>query len=491
MEIVKKQKESDKTIPPLLTEGSLAARAATWLTACTSEVYLVGGTIRDWLLGRESHDVDFVVAQDSLSLARGLADYLKGYFVPLDRRRGIARVVCYEEEEAIYVDLILLQGQTLAQDLMRRDFTINAIALRLGEEELRLIDPHQGQEDLRRRLVRAVTPHVFADDPLRLLRAVRLAAELEFKIEPQTEELLRRDAPLIELSAAERIRYELVKILRAPQAPRWARFLVDTDLLASIVPQLESHIGPAMETYEMVHQLITALKEEALGLFGLQALAPFGEGLLEHLAQPTNEERCREDVLRMTALLSPLPPEEVRGVLLELRFSGYEAHCGGHIVAHWRKLHPLRGSDISRRTIYRFFREAGDAGVEALLLALAQEGEGQRREQLSRSAAQLLEGYFRRYQEVIAPPLLLNGHALMGELGLEPGPWVGELLAALREAQAVGEVCTPEEALAFVRAWASTHWASSKSGISPQSHLQYPLSDRMECNPKDRGSYGR
>jgi len=457
MEIVKKQVESDKITCPLLPEGSLADRAAAWLTAHTPEVYLAGGYIRDWLLGQESHDVDFAVAQDSLALARGLADHLGGYFVPLDRRRGIARVVCYEGEEIIYVDLTLLQGQTLGQDLMRRDFTVNAIALRLGEEEPRLIDPHNGQEDLRRRLIRGVTPYIFADDPLRLLRAVRLAAELEFAIESQTEALLRRDAPLIDLSAAERVRYELVKVLRTPQAPRWTRFLVDTSLLVSIVPQLEPHMGPAMAAFEGVHQLITALKGEKLGLLSLQALAPFREDLLKHLSQPTNEQRFREDVLRMVALLSSLPPEEVREALLELRFSGYEARCGRNIVVHRRKLHQLRGLEISRRIIYRFFHEAGDAGIEALLLALAQEGEGQRRGQLGEGAAGLLGAYFHRYQEVIAPPPLLDGHTVMSELGMEPGPKVGELLAALREAQAAGEVDTPQDALAFVRAWASTH----------------------------------
>ena len=457
MEIFKKQGESDKITRPLLPEGSLAARAAAWLAARTPEVYLVGGYIRNWLLGRESHDVDFAVAQDSLSLARALADHLGGYFVPLDRRRGIARVVCYEGKETNYMDLTLLQGQTLAQDLMRRDFTVNAIALRLGEEEPHLIDPHNGQEDLGRRLIRAVNPYIFAEDPLRLLRAVRLAAELEFAIESQTEALLRRDAPLIDLPAAERIRYELVKIVRTPQALHWTRFLADTGLLFSIVPQLEPHIGPAMETFKGMHQLITVLKGEKTRLSGLQALVPFREDLLEHLSRPTNEERCREDVLRIAALFSPLPPDEVRGTLLELRFSGYEAHCGRNIVAHWQKLHQIQGPEISRRTTYRFFREAGDAGIEALLLALAQEIEAQRRRQLGEGAARLLEAYFRRYQEIIAPLPLLDGHTVMSELGLEPGPKVGELLAVLREAQAVGEVHTPQEALAFVQAWASTH----------------------------------
>jgi len=443
-----------------LPEGSLAGRAAAWLATHTPESYLVGGYIRDGLLGKESHDVDFVVAQDSLSLARSLANHLEGHFVPLDRRRGIARIVCHERGETTYVDLARLQGRTLRQDLTHRDLTINAIALRLRGDRPCLIDPHHGQEDLEWRLIRAVTPRAFTDDPLRLLRAVRLAAELEFEIEPSTEALLRRDAPLIRRSAAERIRYELVKILRAPQAPRWVCFLMDTGLLSSILPQLGSrsgpYLGPAMAAFADTHRLIALLKEGDLGSSDLQALAPFAGDLLAHLSRPTSGERHREDILRMAALLSPLPVDDVRSALLALRFSNAEIRCGQSIAIHWRQAQQLSGPCVPRRAIYRFFREAGDAGVEALLLALSY-STGHRRERLAEAAAHLLEAYFHRYRELIAPPPLLDGRRIMSELNLEPGPRIGDLLAALREAQAAGEVRTVQEALAFARAWALTH----------------------------------
>ena len=451
MVTVKRHGEIDKRTPRLLPEGSVAARAASWLTSRTPDVYLVGGYIRDWLLGRESHDVDFAVGQHSLSLGRALADHLKGHFVPLDRRRGIARVVCYEGPETTYVDLTLLQGGTLAEDLRRRDFTINAIAHRVGEEETCLIDPHGGREDMEGWLIRAVTPSVFIDDPLRLLRAVRLAAELEFTIEAQTEALLRQHASLIALSAVERIRYELVKILRPPGAPHWVRFLVDTGLLAPIVPPLERHIIPAMETFERAHRLITVLKGRKPGLFGFQALAPFREDLVEHLSQRTNEERRLDVMQTKAALLCPLPPDGVKEALMELRFSGHEVSRAQNIIAHWEKLSHFRGLEISPSTMYRFFRETGDAGIESLLLALARESEDERRWQLAEGAAQLLGAYFHHYEEVIYPLLLLDGYAVMRELDLEPGPQIGELLAALREAQAVGQVQTRKEALAFVR----------------------------------------
>jgi hypothetical protein len=106
---------------------------------------------------------------------------------------------------------------------------------------------------------------------------------------------------------------------------------------------------------------------------------------------------------------------------------------------------------VSQQETHRFFSEAGEAGVEALTLALAQESRVQRHAQLADGVVRMLETYFHHYQEVIAPTLLLDGHTLMGELGLAPGPRVGELLARLREAQAMGEVATQEQALAFLR----------------------------------------
>jgi tRNA nucleotidyltransferase (CCA-adding enzyme) len=450
MDMVEKQGQLVRAAYPL-PQGSVAARAADWLAARAPEVYLVGGTIRDWLLGRESHDVDFAVAKHSLSLARRLADHLGGYFVPLDRKRGIARVVCGEGRESIYLDLTLLQGQSLHQDLSHRDFTVNAIALRLGEERPRLIDLHYGQKDAQRRLIRAVTPHIFTDDPLRLLRAVRLAAELEFAIEPQTEALLRQHVSLIGLSAAERIRYELVRVLHSPQARRWVHFLVDTGLLGSVLPRLEPYLDAAESAFDRMHQLTTALRDGQLGPLGLQALAPFGEDLVAHLAQPTKGEHSREDLLRIAALLSPLPADDAECALLRLRFSAHEVRFGSGIVAHHPRALQLQGVDISRRATYRFFHESGDAGLEALLLALALLGEGRRSGHLAEGAARMLDAYFHSYEDVVAPPPLLDGHTVMSELGLEPGPRVGQILAALREAQAAGEIRTRAEAVRFVR----------------------------------------
>ena len=153
----------------------------------------------------------------------------------------------------------------------------------------------------------------------------------------------------------------------------------------------------------------------------------------------------------MTGLLSALSPEEVGKTLRRLRFGNREAQCGQGIVTHSKRLHHLGGEGVSRRAIYRFFRCAGDSGVEALLLGLAQDVEEQSHQGMVETAARLLEAYFCDYEKIIAPPSLLDGHALMARLGLEEGPHVGQLLAEVREAQGAGEVRTREEALSFAR----------------------------------------
>ncbi|MGB3903534.1 MAG: hypothetical protein WBB22_01295 [Anaerolineae bacterium] len=153
------------------------------LTEHSCEAYLVGGYVRDRLMGRETetHDLDLAVAREAIGLARRAADRLGGAFVLLDEERQTARVVLRDENERFYVDFASLRGDSVETDLAGRDFTINAMAINAQDAAPRpqLIDPYGGGQDLDRKVVRAVSDTIFRDDPVRLLRAVRLAAELE------------------------------------------------------------------------------------------------------------------------------------------------------------------------------------------------------------------------------------------------------------------------------------------------------------------------
>ncbi len=484
----------------IIPKGSIVERICHFLRARHVEFYLVGGYVRDRLLGRPSHDADFAVAGEALKLAREVADRFGGHFFPLDEERDTGRAVFRDEEgEPFFVDFARLQGEDIVADLALRDFTIDAIALDPSDPaEPRLIDPHGGRGDLRAGLVRAVSETAFRDDPLRTLRAVRLAAELGMAIEPRTEALLREAAPLIGRVSAERVRDELCKIVAQPGAADHLRYLDQLGLLPLLIPEVEPMKGleqppphhldvfeHSLETVRWLEAVVKGLKEkveeEALALVSerLGSLAP---RLTAHLARPTSGGRTRQTMLKLAALLHDVGKPATRSldeegrvhffghgekgaamaaaILRRLRFSAGEVRLMRTITAHhMRPMQMARQEALTKRAIYRFFRDTGEAGVDTLLLYLADHLatwgphlRASRWERRVEFVASLLEDYYLRRREVISPPKLLNGRDLMRELGLEEGPRIGQLLEAVREAQVEGKVRTREEALAFARA---------------------------------------
>lgn len=418
----------------------------------TPQAYIVGGYLRDQLLGRKTRDIDLLVPVNALPLGRQLADHLGGSFVPLDEERGVARIVLEVEGERYLVDLSQMRGD-LAADLARRDFTINALAMDLFDPEAHLIDPYGGQRDLKERVVRAVSKEAFEDDPLRLLRGVRLAGELGFRVESRTEGWMRRHAPLIITVSPERLRDELCKILALEGSTASLLYLQRTAILTAALPELQE-IEHLLDTVESLESTLSALKEW-----------PVFPHLLSYLGQPTAGDRSRLVLLKLTTLLHHLggadkhPPSKVLntsslgGVLRRLRFATLEVRLGqrislGNPIA-WR-LTPKAPLDL-----YRFFRETKGAGVEALLLSLADRLATLRGDMSSpewqghlTSTRGILSRYFG--EEKIFPPTLLTGNDLQRRFHLEPGPLIGHLLEAVREAQVEGKVRSREEALKLV-----------------------------------------
>lgn len=481
----------------LIPKGSIVERVCAFLQARSVEAYLVGGCVRDWLLGRSSHDVDFAVAGDAVELARQVADRMGGAFVLLDQERGTGRaVISGEDGQRLFIDFARLQGDDVITDLSQRDFTVNAMAVAVADTES-IIDPYDSQRDLQLGLVRAVSETAFLDDPLRTLRAVRLAAEIEASIEQRTEELLHCAVHLLANVSAERVRDELAKILALPGAAQNLRYLDELGLLTVIIPELETLKGVkqsephyldvfehSLETVRRLEEVVGAVEvqegESELSLIPL-LLSPFSPQLSDHLFQSTSGDRSRLTLLKLVALLHDLGKPVTKSVddeggihfyghegggagvvgavLRRLRFSGSEVALAQTIVAnHMRPPLLAREEVVTRRAVYRFFRDTGDAGVDTLLLYLADHlatwGPDLRPARWRRRVefvASMLTDYYERYQVVISPPKLISGHDLMGEFGLEEGPRIGELLEAVREAQAAGEVKTREEALALVK----------------------------------------
>ncbi len=207
------------------------------------EAYVVGGFLRDALLARDSHDVDISIAGDPLALGPELADALNGRYFPLAEERRMVRVLL--AEPPLYVDLLPLRGD-VESDLRGRDFTIDAMAAPLGRAAAgtaAVIDPTGGRDDLRRRLVRVIGEEAFRADPLRPLRGARLAVELEFEVDPDTADLIRRYAGSLAQAAAERQRDELMRVLATPRAGLGVRLLDSLALLERLLPELTDSRG--------------------------------------------------------------------------------------------------------------------------------------------------------------------------------------------------------------------------------------------------------
>ena len=462
------------------------------------EAYLVGGVIRDALLGRATDgDVDVAVGADALATGRDVAALLGGHLVVLDETRGIVRVVVPRDEGGSwFVDLQSMRGGIL-DDLGRRDFTVDAMAVSVADvtDELtweNVIDPLDGRSDLDRRLIRSVEPSVFELDPARLLRAPRLAAQLRFGVAEATARQIRRDAHLVQSVAPERVRDEFLKLLAEPGAGASVRHLDGLGLLSMVVPEMDAARGVTqpkehywdvfnhmVETVGYVEKVAQASPES--GGFAIETVPRF-EFMNEHFAEVVSDGHTRLTFLKLAGLLHDIAKPATRTVECSgrIRFLGHHAQ-GAEVVENLLKRlrfggkgvdllklmvqHHLRPGQMSPagelptgKAIYRYFRDVGAAAIDTLYLNLADYLAARESTLCPEEWAKhcgmighiLREGLERKAPEV--PPNLLDGHVIMDTFSLGPGPKVGLLLDLVRETQASGEITTKEEALELVNA---------------------------------------
>ena len=466
-------------------------------------VYVVGGAVRDELLGRPIHDLDFVLSGDALKIGRRAANALGGAYYPLDEERDTARVILFQPDGSrLALDFAALRGPDLESDLRARDFTLNAIAVELRDLQT-LLDPLGGAADLRARLLRACSPTAFENDPLRILRGVRLATAFGFHIQPETRQLMRQSVKRLPGVSPERLRDELFRILDGPQPATALRALDLLGVLSYILPELPALKGVTQSPphFEEVwdHTLSVLRKlESVLKTLALQAdpeaaanlaLAPlslrlgrYREQLHAHLSASINPLRSVRALLFMAALYHDIAKPDTRQVegsgrirFLEHELVGEKAaarragelHLSNDEIERLKKIvrHHMRplllaqtGQLPTRRAVYRFYHATGPAGVDVCLLSLADSlatyGPGLPQDLWGHQidvVRTLLEAWWERPQESISPPALIDGNDLMQALNLEPGPEVGRLLELVHEAQACGEVHDQEGALALAR----------------------------------------
>jgi len=473
-------------------------------------IHLVGGAVRDRLVGRPSDDLDFAVPKGALSLARRVANKTDGAFFPLDQESDTARIVyIHADGTRTRADFAAYRRPDLTADLHARDFTINAIALdpRTGET----IDPLGGLKDTHEKRIRACSPKSFTDDPVRILRAVRQAASLRFSIQLETRRLMKESAPLLARVSPERLRDELFKMLGGERPATSMRALDLLGALPYVLPELPTLKGvtqPSPHVHEVwahtlsvvdhLENILSRLAPDELpgdksdlfsALLSLR-LGRYRQQFAAHFAPDPASDRTPRSLLFFASLYHDIAKPQTRATHDgRVRFLGHDelgtrvAGERGHalrlsndeiarvktIIAEHMRIHFYtsrlvgRKAPPTRRAIYRFFRAAGEAGVDLCLLALA-DLRGTYEQDLPQETwsacldvcRTLLENWWEKPQETVSPPALLNGRDLISALGLTPGPTVGKVLEAVREAQATGGLppdAAREDALNFAREW--------------------------------------
>lgn len=476
--------------------------------------WLVGGTVRDMAMGRASADLDVATPADGLALAREFADLAGGAFVALDSERSTGRVVLESDiaqhekpllpDGRVVLDIARLRAPTLAEDLALRDFTINALALPLSAQPLApgaIIDPCGGLRHLAAGELRLCQPASLRDDPLRLLRAVRLAAELGFHITTELDDAIRQEAALIEGVAAERVRDELLKTLNVAQCAPWLHYLDTVGILTRLIPELEParacdqpviHFLPVLahmlETVAALEWLLGADDAPPVAVQthpDLPRTFAYAEHMQEHMARPHGGGYQRAVLLKLAALLhdnakpqtrQPKPDggvsfhehqtigaEVAYAIGRRLRLSRQDATYLSLVVRnHMRPFQLQTDEHTTPRAIARFFRDTSGAGPDVLLHELADHlatrgpntDPDTWRAHLAWSNA-MLDACWGTPPEQRAP--LVNGNDIMALLGIAPGPLVGTLLREIDESRATGEIATRKEALALAQRLFAAH----------------------------------
>lgn len=466
------------------------------------KIYLVGGVVRDALLGLENHDLDFVVNGDVRRLARAVAKDLGAAFYMMDLEHPTARVIFQGvDDRRCSLDFAALRGEDIREDLAGRDFSINAMAVDIDDLG-KIIDPLKGAQDLKDRRLRACSPSAFKDDPVRLLRAVRLSLALQLSMDPATIGWLKEAAADLALSSIERQRDEFMRMLAGRKVDAAVRILDQFGLLEQLLPEVRGMKGVdqlphTLDIWEHTLALISWLEklldlltadydEEKTGslLLGMATvkLGRFRQQLRGHFEQALTPGRGLRAALFLAALLHDCGKPAARSVDSrgDLHFYGHD-QTGAEIARARARALALSNDEIERivvlirhhmaphfmaaegkpaspRAIYRLFRETGEAGIELCLLALADTLatygvtiDPARWERELDICRQLLEAWFDRRQQLIDPPRLVNGDDLMQHFQLESGPLVGKILEAVRENQAAGAVKDIPQALALAK----------------------------------------
>jgi len=447
-----------------------------------TKLYLVGGYLRDIILGRQKDnpDIDFCLKRGAINFGKDVARELKAGFVVLDKAHGSSRVVKKMDDKLFTLDFTDFRGKDITDDLLHRDFTINAMGMEpeklFSDEKIEnsIIDPYKGRYDLKSKIIRLVNKKAFDEDPLRILRAFSLAGIFDFKIDKDTLKAAKLKAKGLSGVSYERIRDELFKILETPGSFSYLEELDKLKILKIIIPEIEvmrkvkqgpyHHLDVWQHTLETVRQLevvITELKNS--------------REVQEYLDEVISPNRSRRALIKLGALLHDIgKPAALRREDGKTKFHGHE-RIGTDITKdiaqrlklsndetdalekmvlwHLRPGYLADNEEVTPRAIFRYFRDTQKESLSVLLISIADQRSTKgpltsrkSRIQHERAVLNLIKEYFRRKKEKKLPRLI-SGDDLLKKFKLAPSPLIGKILREIEELQAIGKIKNKKEAL--------------------------------------------
>jgi tRNA nucleotidyltransferase/poly(A) polymerase len=455
-----------------------------WLSCKGIEIpqlYLVGGTVRDLLLDSSPKDLD-LVCKNAGAFARKLAKYKNAAFVAMEKKSDepCYRVIERGNSEN-YLDIAEMRGENIFEDLKQRDFTIDAIAMEVKEDGTigKIIDPLKGAEDIERKVIKTVSDRSIVSDPLRILRAVRLASSLGFIIEELTIRKMTELAPLLKEVSAERITVELFLILKNPRSSLYVRRMDELGILEVIFPEIKSMKGCPQNGYHHMdvweHSLLVMEHAEHI----INKLSDyFGERGIDITNNLDSDNRF--SLLKLSALLHDSGKPATRVIypdtgritfyhhdkegarlidLIAVRLKMSNRHRDFMVLLVGEHIHSLNlvSGDVKATTKMKWFRMMGDASVPAIILSMADTmsilgpdaTEEYRERHINRSKLSVRD-YYENIKKQIESPNFVVGIDLIA-FGMKSGPEIGRILAEVRSAQDSGEITSREEALELAK----------------------------------------
>lgn len=439
-----------------------------------NEIYLVGGTVRDFYMGLESTDRDIIVMdEDARDFALKLSELFQATFVPLDEENKIYRIVL--PDKINYIDVTNPVGDSIEKDLMRRDLTINAIAVNIRTGEL--IDISGGVTDIMNKCINYVNELNFVDDPLRLLRVYRFQALYGFQLAPETINAVCKYSDLIHKPAVERINYELLKLFGGDYAHIALENMNKTWILEEIFPFVKElkQVPPNSHHHlDLFHHSIETVKQVQI----LYNEAP--DEVKEHLRRIDFGGFSRLAHLKLAAFMHDIGKfstwtiEEGKHrfikhddvgskmsvkILKDLHFSNKQIdYISSMIKYHIYPSHVMTSPQITEKIMMRYVRKMDTNSIDAIILAQADRLSARGPEitdqivERNITSLNMLLRFYLEARETLKPlPKLLSGNDVMQILNIKPSKRLGEIMDALHEAQISGDVITKEHAIEFVK----------------------------------------